>query len=70
MDQASKGTNRNILMCLLSVSVFLLQEHCFSNGGVLRNSSMSFLSIEVLAALGSTLKKELIDSSVSLWLLR
>jgi len=31
---------------------------------------MPFLSIEVLAALGSTLKKELTDSGVSLWLLR
>ena len=31
---------------------------------------MPFLSIEVLAALGSTLKKELIDSGVSLGLLR
>jgi hypothetical protein len=31
---------------------------------------MPFLSIEVLAALGSTLKKELIDSGVSLWFLR
>jgi hypothetical protein len=31
---------------------------------------MPFLSIEVLAALGSTLKKEFIDSGVSVWLLR
>jgi len=30
---------------------------------------MPFLSIEVLAALGSTLKKELIDFGVSLWVL-
>jgi len=34
-----------------------------------RNLSMPFLSIEVLAAIGWTPKKELIDSGVSLWLL-
>ena len=38
--------------------------------GMSRNLSMPLLSIEVLAALGSTLKKELIDFGVSLWLLR
>jgi hypothetical protein len=33
-----------------------------------RNLSMPFLSIEVLAGLGSTVNKELIDSGVYLWL--
>jgi hypothetical protein len=37
---------------------------------IVRNLLMPFLSIEVLAALGSSVKKELIDSGVFLWLLR
>ena len=57
MDQVSKGRTQitiDILRCV----------YCeYSSGGVLRNLSLPFsMSIQVLAALGSTLKKELIDS--------
>ena len=69
VGQGYKGRNRmtiDIFRCVnCEYRYSCYKEHCFSSGGLLRNIWVPFLSLEVLAAPGSSLEKELIDSGVS-----
>ena len=69
-DEDSLFMDDCVLTCGASFVIELYVLFSAKLSWIVRNLSMPFLSIEVLSALGSTLKKELIDSGVSLWLLR